>query len=190
MTDSLPTKRPRAKRRQVAQPEPIGSIGEGPAFAALNERQKKFVMALFEAPSEHGSHAFAVRAAGYGTPTSSNASIASIGYIVSNDPKVQAAIAEVSRQYIVTLGPVAVRALKKTLGNPNHRDFGRALGLVIERVSPQQSQQTIKVEHDVTPSFQETAAVMARITELATKYSVSMPAPVVIDATCKEVGHG
>jgi hypothetical protein len=57
-----------------------------PAMSALNERQKLFVRALFEAPRNHGSHAFAARAAGYGTETSSNKSIASIAYQVACDP--------------------------------------------------------------------------------------------------------
>lgn len=140
-------------------------------MAALNERQKLFVRALFEAPRNHGSHVFAARAAGYGTATSSKKSIASIAYQVACDPKVQAAIAEVSQQYVTTLGPVAVRALKKVLDTPAHRDFGRAIGLVIERVSPQQSNHTVKVEHDVTPSFKDTAEVLERIAKLAARYN-------------------
>jgi hypothetical protein len=79
-----------------------------------------------------------------------------------------------------------VRALKKVLDTPSHRDFGRAIGLVIERVSPQQSTQTIKVEHDVTPSTMETARIFERIAELAAKY---MPAPTVIDIRANEAGH-
>jgi hypothetical protein len=180
-------KKSRGERQDLAPAtEPVGRIGEGPAMAALNERQKKFVMAMFEAPRNHGSHAFAVRAAGYGTPTSSKASIASLGYKVANDPKVQLAIAEMSKQYVTTLGPLAVRALKKVLDTPAHRDFGRAIGIVIERVSPQQSNHVVDVRHDIGPTFKETAIVMARIAELAAKFCVTLPAPVVIDATANE----
>src|ERR1700733_2884525 len=88
---------------------------------------------------ESGNHLASIRKyegeEAYGTATSSNQSIASIAYQVACDPKVQLAIAEMSQQYVTTLGPVAVRALKKVLDTPSHRDFGRAIGLVIERVS-------------------------------------------------------
>ncbi len=96
------------------------------------------------------------------------------------------AIAEMSRQYITTMGPVAVRALKKVLDTPSHRDFGRAIGLVIERVSPQQSTHTVKVEHDATPAFKDTAQVLARIEQLAAKFAVALPAPKIIDHDANE----
>jgi phage terminase small subunit len=177
LSASTPKQR-NGKRRELS---PVGQIGEGPAMSALNERQKLFVRALFEAPRNHGSHAFAARAAGYGTETSSNNSIASIAYQVACDPKVQTAIAEMSQQYVTTLGPVAVRALKKVLDTPTHRDFGRAIGLVIERVSPQQSTHTVKVEGEVKLSSRETADVLERIEQLASKFMVRLPAPKIID---------
>jgi hypothetical protein len=40
-----------------------------------------------------------------------------MAHALNSDPKVQAAIAETSQQYITALGPHAVRALKKVLDN-------------------------------------------------------------------------
>ena len=100
---------PREARRSPA------CAAEGPAMARLNERQKKFVRALFEAPKNYGSHAFAARAAGYGTATSSNRSIASIAYEISCDPKVQLAIAEMSRQHHHA-GPRGCAGIEKGFG--------------------------------------------------------------------------
>jgi hypothetical protein len=153
----------------------------GPAMAVLNERQKAFVRALFEAPRSHGSGVFAARAAGYGTSTSSRQSLASIAYALNCDPRIQAAISELSRQYLTVLGPSAVRAMRKVLDKPNHRDFGRVLGIVMDRVSPVESTAIVKVEGEVKLSSRETEQVMKRIEELTAKFMVALPAPKVIE---------
>jgi hypothetical protein len=149
-------------------------IPHGPAMTALNERQRKFVNALFLAPKSHGSRTFAARAAGYGTPTSSRQSLASIAHALSNDPKIQAAISEVSASYLTTLGPTAVRALRKLLDNPNHRDHGRALDIVMNRVTPVQSTALLKIQHDATPAYKATAEVLERIAQLAARAGIDV----------------
>jgi phage terminase small subunit len=148
---------------------------------ALTDKQRRYVIALFEAPKSHGSLTFAARRAGYGTPTSSRNSLSQMAHNLNNDAKVQAAIAEVSQQYITVLGPHAVRALKKLLDDPAHRDHGRALGIVMDRVAPQQSTLAVKVEGEVKVSAGEAARVLERIEELAKRFMVGMPAPKIID---------
>jgi phage terminase small subunit len=158
--------------------------GPGPKMAALTEKQRRYVTALFEAPKSHGALTFAARRAGYGSASSSRQSLSQMAHALNGDPKIQAAIAEVSQQYITVLGPHAVRALKKVLDNPAHRDFGRALGIVMDRVAPAES--TLNVKHDATPAFQNTAEVMKRIAELAAKFNIALPAPKVVDAVANE----
>lgn len=162
----------------------MSEFGElGPAMAALNERQKRFVHALFLAPRTHGSRTFAAKAAGYGTPTSSRQSLSQIGHHLSTDPKIQAAISEVSASYLTTLGPPAVRALRRLLDDPKHKDHGRALGIIMDRVAPAQSTHTVKVEHDASPQLVATAAVMKRITDLATQAGLDVgKMPPLLDA--------
>jgi phage terminase small subunit len=170
------------KSRGIVKEPPQPATHEmGPAMQVLTEKQRKYVLALFEAPRSHGSGVFAARSAGYGTSSSSRQSIAQLAYQLNTDPKVQAAIAEVSKQYLTVLGPHAVRGLKKVLDNPAHRDFGRALGIVMDRVSPVQSTAVVKVEGEIKLSAGETAQVLERIEELARKFSVALPAPKVID---------
>lgn len=181
---TAPRKAPKAKREVVPLEPPVdGSYG--PAMAALNEKQRLFVRGLFELPGgKYGAATRAARAAGYGTPTSSPGSFASISSRLCANPAIQEAIQEVTRQYTTTLGPHAVRALKNLLGTPSHREHGRALGIVMERVAPAQSTHTIAVRHDATPAFQDSAQVMARMAELAAKYCGTMtvlPAPIVIE---------
>jgi D-arabinose 1-dehydrogenase-like Zn-dependent alcohol dehydrogenase len=156
-----------------AEANDIGTGGYGPAMQALTEKQRRYVVALFSAPKSHGALTFAARRAGYGTPTSSRQSLSQMAHALNADPKVQAAIAEASQQYITVLGPHAVRALKKVLDNPGHRDFGRALGLVVDRVSPVQSTAIVKVEHEAVPSLQLTAKVFERIMQLAAQANVA-----------------
>jgi hypothetical protein len=142
MMDATHRKRPKEKPREIEPPEAIDGA-YGPAMARLNERQRMFVRALFEAPKKHGAATFATRASGYGTPTSSAQSIATISSRLCSDPKIQDAIQEESRKYVTTLGPMAVRALKNLLGTSSHKDHGRALGILMERIAPVESTHTV-----------------------------------------------
>lgn len=144
----------------------------GPAMAALNERQRGFVSALFAVPGGHGAPTRAARLAGYGTPTSSAQTMASISSRLCSDEKIQLAIQEESRKYITTLGPLAVRALTNLVLKPSHKEHGRALGILMDRVLPVATTHTVRVEHDATPSMKATAEVLARMYALAARVGV------------------
>jgi phage terminase small subunit len=122
---------------------------------------------------------FAAKAAGYSA--SSRQVLAAQAHQLNADPKVQAAIAEVSQYHLTTLGPPAVRAMKRVLNTPNHRDFGRVIGIVMDRVAPAQSTHTVKVEGEVKLSAGEAARVMDRIEQLCSKFAVTLPQPKIID---------
>src|ERR1019366_4898977 len=119
----------------------------------------------------------AVKMAGYGTPSSSRQSLAQLAYQLNCDPKIQAAIAEISQQNLTLLGPLALRALEKLLNNPLHRDHGRALGIVVAHVAPQAHILNVKHEHEIGPNAMETAQILQRIAVLSAKFSVRIPAP-------------
>lgn len=153
----------------------------GPAMSALTDKQRLYVIALFEAPKSHGALTFAAKRAGYGTPTSSRQSLSQMAHALNADPKIQLAIAEVSQQYITVLGPHAVRALKKLLDDPKARDHGRALGIVMDRVSPVQSTAVVEFKGEVKLSAGEASAVLERIEQLARKFMVALPAPKIIE---------
>lgn len=157
-----------------------GQMGE--AMAALNERQRAFVLALFDAPKSHGSGVFAAKVAGYGTPQSSQQTLASVACKLKADPRIQAAITEVTKQHFAVLGPAAVRGLRKILDNPKHREFGRAIGLIMDRVAPSQSGLVVEVKGEVKLSARETDEVLARIEHLAKKFmGGALPAPKIIE---------
>lgn len=180
---ATPRKRPKEKRRDLTPLDP-GEASYGPAMAVLNDKQRLFVRGLFELPGgKHGAATRSARAAGYGSPTSSAGSFASIASRLCSDPKIQEAIQEETRKYVTTFGPHAVRALKNLLGTPAHKDHGRAVGILMDRIAPIESTHTVKVQHDATPALVATAAVMARINELAVRAGID-PAkmPALIDA--------
>ena len=103
-----------------------------------------------------------------------------MAYQLLGDEKVQAAIAEVSQQRLTVLGPLAVHALEKLLGNPAHRDHGRALGIVFDRVAPALSQSVVKVEGEVKVQH-DSSFVMARIEGLCAKFAIPLPPPKTIE---------
>ena len=150
----------------------------GEAMAALTEKQRTFVCHFFEFPRRHGAATFAAVKAGYGNNRASSASIA---HQLLGDPKVQKAIEEKSRKRITTLGPLAVRALRKLLETPSARDHGRALGIVLDRIAPQTSTLEVKVQGEAKLSAGESARVLERIEELSQKFMVALPAPKIID---------
>jgi phage terminase small subunit len=162
---ATPNKRTKGKGRELA-PLPVDA-SYGPAMAALNEKQRLFVRGLFELPGgKHGAATRSARAAGYGTPTSSAQSMATISSRLCSNPAIQDAIQEKSRKYVTTLGPMAVRALKHLLVTPSHREHGRALGLAIERVAPAQSTHTVNVNHHVVDHSAEAVAQLRMLKSL------------------------
>jgi hypothetical protein len=110
--------------------------------------------------------------------------MASIASRLCSDPKIQDAIQEESRKYVTTLGPMAVRALKNLLGTAAHKDHGRAVGILMERIAPVESTHTVRVTHDTTPAFKVTAEVLARIADLAARAGIDLSKlPPMIDVT-------
>ena len=155
----------------------LGQIG--PAFSALTEKQRRFVIALFDAPKITRQPDFCGEGRRISGPT--RASFHSIAHQLGSDPRVEAAIAEMSRQYLVSLGPHAVRAMRKVLDDNKHKDFGRVLGIVMDRVSPITSTAVVKVEGEVKLSTGDAARVLDRIDELCNKFAVGLPAPKIIE---------
>jgi hypothetical protein len=182
-------KRPRGKRRDLAPLEPVDAQ-DGPAMLALpSDRHRAFVRALYNVRPGHGARVKAAKLAGFGTPTSTPQTMATIASRLSHDERVLAAIAEEDQKFIRSSAPRAIGALSRLIENPRHKDHARGIAMVLDRTMPLETIHNVKVKHDVTPGFKETAEVMARIAELAAKYSVSLPAPVVIDAQANEVAH-
>ena len=161
----------------------------GPAMAAINDRRRAFVVALYDeaAPRKgDGLLIYAAKTAGYGTATSSTKSLSVIANRIVHDDRVQAAIVEHSRTVLRAVPPEAIRALKELIRDPKARDHARAIAMVIDRTDPLQTLHTVRVEDTRPPSPEMTQKVLDRIDELARRAGL-LPAPQIIDGECSDV---
>jgi hypothetical protein len=182
---TLPGKRKRARRRELEPLEPI-EAKDGPKMQALpSDRHRAFVRAMYQVKPGHGAAVRAAKLAGFGTPTSTPQSMATIASRLTHDPRVQEGFAEQDQLYIRASAPRAIRALSALIENPTSKDHARGIALVLDRVHPVETVHNVRLNHDVTPAFQETAQVMERMAALAAKYcgpmAVPLAAPIVIE---------
>jgi hypothetical protein len=175
MMDETHRKRPKGKRRELAPLEAV-EAKDGPAMAALpTDRHRAYVRALYQVRPGHGASVKAAKLASFGTPQSSAQSM-------KTDERVQLAIAEEDKKHIRACGPRAIQALSYLLERPSHKDFGRAIGMTLDRNLPVES--VINVKHDATPAFKATADVLARIAELAARAGIDISRmPPLLDVT-------
>ena len=134
-----------------------------------------FVRALYQVKPGHGANVKAAKLAGWGQPLSSPASMATIASRLAHDERVLAAIREEDEKRIRSSAPRAIAALSALVENPKSKDHARGIAMILDRVHPVET--VVKVNHDATPAFKETAQVLARIAELAVKFGVQLPAP-------------
>jgi phage terminase small subunit len=175
-------KRPKGKRRElVREQEKLG-----PSMAALNEKQREFVRQLYMQRPGFGVFARACRAAGYGTASSSAASIATIACRLKSNELVLLAIAEEDKNHIRAVAPRAIHALERLIETPGHRDHMRAIATALERTNPVETTHHVKVEHRAASSFKATTEAVERILQLAVLYGVTMPN--IIDVTPEAKG--
>jgi hypothetical protein len=163
----------------------------GPSMAALNERQRAFVIALYsdECPEEgDGQLIWCAERANYGNKdgTSTNKTLSVIASRLIQDPAIKAAIMEYGNGAYCAILPRKVRAIKHVLRTKNHRDFGRVAMAGVDRLAPIEATHTLRVEHinePVTPEALD--RVLRRIDDLARRAGL-LPVPV-IDAEVVEV---
>jgi hypothetical protein len=153
-------------------------------MAQLNPRQRAFVYALFDSdipPSGSNGliyeNIYAARRAGYGNENTKQATLSVTACRLRRMPKIQAAEQEVKLQYVYTLGPAALRALRRGVDNPDSRDHARFVSMALERVVPATSTSVLKIEQEVKLSPEQAAEVHKRIEQLAARFAVPLPAP-------------
>jgi hypothetical protein len=163
-------KRPKGERREVAPLEPIDA-NDGPAMLALpTERHRMFVRALYQVKPGHGANVKAAKLAGFGCPTSTPQSMATIGSRLAHDERVLAAIREEDEKRIRSSAPRALSALSALIENPKSKDHARGIAMVLDRVHPAET--VVKMQHDATPAFKSTAQALERIAQLAAQAGI------------------
>jgi hypothetical protein len=125
----------------------------GPAMKALPPKWQTFVEAYVletfrnNNKNNHGAQAYAARAAGYGNANSKPLQLAQQGYRLMRDPRVQAAIAEESRNMRRNAAPEVIKAWLNVLRDPSHAGHIRAIAMGLDRDEPLVTQQKIDVQH-------------------------------------------
>jgi phage terminase small subunit len=144
--------------KHLAHLEPDEALG--PAMQALNERQRRFVTALFEVPSGYGQLAAAAREAGYGAE-STPAVVAQIAQNLATNDKVIAAINEVAKKTVRgKLIPAAVAAMSEIVNDITHKDRARMALSVLERVDPVETKHSVEVTHRTLSPLEQDLKVL------------------------------
>jgi hypothetical protein len=168
------------KRRELAPLEPVDAK-DGPAMLALpTDRHRAFVRALYTVRPGHGARVKATKLAGFGCEHSTAQTMATIASRLSHDERILAAIAEEDQKFIRSSAPRALGALSRLIENPNAKDHVRGIAMVLDRTAPLETLHNVRVAHthDVSPGVMETAQILQRISELAAKFSIKMPATI------------
>jgi phage terminase small subunit len=160
----------------------------GPAMSALNERQRKFVIAMLEIPG--CSYARAAREAGY-SDVADGAKVR--GHHAAHNPAVQLAIREEAGKRLNSLSVVAATVMMDIMldeaGDPKTKL--KAAAAVLDRTGFAAAQ-NINVNKHVTDD--SGAAIMARIKQLAEKHGLDaqklLGGPGPVDAEFSEVKRG
>ena len=119
----------------------------GPAMKALaNDQQRDFVYLYVHASPRKGNLVEAYRQAGYGQG-SIPATQAKGAWQLSRDERVLAAIAEESKKILRVAFPEAANAMLNLVRSPDHRDHGRAVMALAERIYPAETKHNIEVVH-------------------------------------------
>ena len=133
---------------------------------------------------------YAARKVGIGTPTSTANSLSVQANRIRYDVRSQNAIAEYSIAAVrAGLAPDVVRGIRNIVNDSKHRDHGRVLMGVYDRLDPAHTLHTVKVEDHRPASPEITAKVLERIDELARRAGL-LPPPQTIEGDFEIVESG
>jgi hypothetical protein len=160
--------KPKRHRRIKYSPEPRAEVPDetslGPCMKALTPRMRRFVMELRIGPTGYGSEIRAARAAGFGTPTSSDVSMRNMAHAAFYDQRVQDALKEVGGTIIRVSSFMALLNLERIATDPTHKYCMQASVALIDRGFPLQTQHHVTVEHvDYTKQALQELVVFRRL---------------------------
>jgi hypothetical protein len=140
----------------------------GPCMLALpNNAWREFVYRYVREKPRKGALVAAARAAGF-CQNSTPATAAKLAWKMAHDERAIAAIAEESRKILRVAFPEGANALLNLVRDPEHREHGRAIGLLLERVFPAESRHSIEVVHKTVDPDQEALEELRALRQLGT----------------------
>jgi len=155
----------------------------GPAVRALTDLQRRFLFEWHQGPSGYGAIVRAARAAGLGTPTSSDASMKNLADQILYHPKVQAALQELGPKAIRAAAWISIRNLERIASNPKHPDHYKANVTLLNHGFPAMTEHTVKVERTDVQVMVATEEVLERIRHLAAQVGLDPAKQIELVAT-------
>ncbi len=122
--------------------------------ALPNDRWRAFVEFYCMEPLGYGANVGALRRAGLDKNYSPEIA-AKMAWHLLQDDRIIAAIAEEARKMLRAGAPAAAKALLNLIANPDHRDHGRAIGMVLARTDPEVQRIDQTITHRVIDPDQE-----------------------------------
>jgi hypothetical protein len=147
----------------TAEQETWGELGE--AMRQLSARERNFVVALVTGKPGYGAQVRAYRASGLRCVKPSTQSKEASKLV--HKPKIIAAIAEEAKKIIRGVGYAeATAAVLNMVRDPSHREHGRAVAAILDRVDPTVTKQSIDVVHRHQNADQEALEELRAAREL------------------------
>jgi hypothetical protein len=130
--------RPKRRRSRKYSAEPLAPVSDndeslGPCMRLLTPKQRRFVWELRYGPVGYGSEVRAARAAGYGTPTSSDGSMEVLAHQALHSPRMQDALREVGHRIIRAEAFQSIRNVTAIANDLKHRDCLKANLALMDR---------------------------------------------------------
>jgi hypothetical protein len=152
----------------------------GPKMARLNDRQRRFVLALFAPglPAKgEGRHIAAARLAGLGRAdgTSNKKTLTACACNLLQRPDVIAAIKEHARAAVTEVAPEAIAAVYEILAEKGHKDRARVAMGLIEKIDPTPRPPAVVIDQSTSVTM-DAAGMIARIRALAGKHGLDADA--------------
>jgi len=132
-----------------------------------NDAWRIFCLELVTGPGGHGKYTRAARVAGFGKGSTA-ANIAKFAWTLAHDDRMIAAVAAECRKHLRGAHPEAVNALHNMIRDSTHRDHGRAVLSLLDRVDPIVGRQQIEVTHRIVDPDTEALEELRALRQLGT----------------------
>jgi hypothetical protein len=137
--------------------------------ALPKDQWREFVYHYVRQPPQKGALVEAYRHAGFGkggTP----ANQAKGAWRLSRDERVIAAITEESKKILRVAYPEGANALVNLIRNPTHKEHGRAIAMLMDRVFPSETRHNIEVVHKTIDPDSEAIEELRALRQLGTSH--------------------
>jgi hypothetical protein len=132
-----------------------------------NDAWREFVYRYVREKPRKGALVAAARAAGF-CKDSTPATAAKLAWKMAHDERAIAAITEESKKILRVAFPEGANALLNLVRDPDHKEHGRAISLLLERVFPAETRHSVEVVHKTVDPDVEALEELRALRQLGT----------------------